>query len=165
MFYFLPGLFSSFFFKQKSKYEVRISDWSSDVCSSDLADTRKLLVFLEKLGRAKGFEPSTPTLARLCSTPELRPLWRLATGGCQRVRRAISTGFGSRQAPMMLFARARASGLASAVQIPHKQFPPLRSRRHAVATLGMNPQEKEAVEALRRDGVGPALTRPGIRTE
>ncbi|VXC82691.1 hypothetical protein SPHINGO8AM_30096 [Sphingomonas sp. 8AM] len=30
----------------------------------------------EKLERAKGFEPSTPTLARLCSTPELRPLWR-----------------------------------------------------------------------------------------
>ena len=28
---------------------------------------------LEKLERAKGFEPSTPTLARLCSTPELRP--------------------------------------------------------------------------------------------
>ena len=27
-----------------------------------------------KLERAKGFEPSTPTLARLCSTPELRPL-------------------------------------------------------------------------------------------
>ncbi len=29
---------------------------------------------LRKLERAKGFEPSTPTLARLCSTPELRPL-------------------------------------------------------------------------------------------
>src|SRR3546814_9079054 len=26
-----------FFFKQKTAYEVRISDWSSDVCSSDLA--------------------------------------------------------------------------------------------------------------------------------
>src|SRR3546814_8452562 len=25
-----------FFFKQKSAYELRISDWSSDVCSSDL---------------------------------------------------------------------------------------------------------------------------------
>jgi len=24
---------------------------------------------MEKLERAKGFEPSTPTLARLCSTP------------------------------------------------------------------------------------------------
>src|SRR3546814_6700829 len=28
--------FSFFFFKQKTAYEVRISDWSSDVCSSDL---------------------------------------------------------------------------------------------------------------------------------
>src|SRR3546814_3955721 len=25
-----------FFFKQKTEYEMRISDWSSDVCSSDL---------------------------------------------------------------------------------------------------------------------------------
>src|SRR3546814_2798786 len=28
-----------FFFKQKTAYEMRISDWSSDVCSSDLAST------------------------------------------------------------------------------------------------------------------------------
>src|SRR3546814_7719043 len=27
-----------FFFKQKTAYELRISDWSSDVCSSDLVD-------------------------------------------------------------------------------------------------------------------------------
>src|SRR3546814_5474007 len=27
-----------FFFKQKTAYEMRISDWSSDVCSSDLCD-------------------------------------------------------------------------------------------------------------------------------
>src|SRR3546814_6082809 len=31
----LFGLFF-FFFKQKTAYEMRISDWSSDVCSSDL---------------------------------------------------------------------------------------------------------------------------------
>src|SRR3546814_5453926 len=30
-----------FFFKQKTAYEMRISDWSSDVCSSDLADRRR----------------------------------------------------------------------------------------------------------------------------
>src|SRR3546814_3993409 len=30
-----------FFFKQKTAYEMRISDWSSDVCSSDLADFRQ----------------------------------------------------------------------------------------------------------------------------
>src|SRR3546814_3344681 len=29
---------SFFFFKQKTAYEVRISDWSSDVCSSDLTE-------------------------------------------------------------------------------------------------------------------------------
>src|SRR3546814_16633348 len=30
-----------FFFKQKTAYEMRISDWSSDVCSSDLAVTEE----------------------------------------------------------------------------------------------------------------------------
>src|SRR3546814_1560281 len=29
-----------FFFKQKTAYEMRISDWSSDVCSSDLPVSR-----------------------------------------------------------------------------------------------------------------------------
>src|SRR3546814_2067881 len=29
-----------FFFKQKTAYEMRISDWSSDVCSSDLAGSK-----------------------------------------------------------------------------------------------------------------------------
>src|SRR3546814_4466740 len=32
----LSFFFSFFFFKQKTAYEMRISDWSSDVCSSDL---------------------------------------------------------------------------------------------------------------------------------
>src|SRR3546814_8694345 len=40
-----------FFFKQKKAYEMRISDWSSDVCSSDLIGVafgekrRKLRIF------------------------------------------------------------------------------------------------------------------------
>src|SRR3546814_9823718 len=33
----LYSLVFCFFFKQKTAYEMRISDWSSDVCSSDLA--------------------------------------------------------------------------------------------------------------------------------
>src|SRR3546814_6050407 len=32
----MSDVFSLFFFKQKTAYEMRISDWSSDVCSSDL---------------------------------------------------------------------------------------------------------------------------------
>src|SRR3546814_20400618 len=34
-------LFVFFFFKQKTAYEMRISDWSSDVCSSDLPTSVK----------------------------------------------------------------------------------------------------------------------------
>src|SRR3546814_8262265 len=33
---FVLYVFCFFFFKQKTAYEMRISDWSSDVCSSDL---------------------------------------------------------------------------------------------------------------------------------
>src|SRR3546814_6364659 len=33
-----------FFFKQKTAYELRISDWSSDVCSSDLRAFYKMIV-------------------------------------------------------------------------------------------------------------------------
>src|SRR3546814_4701690 len=39
---FLSMLFF-FFFKQKTAYEMRISDWSSDVCSSDLDQLRHRL--------------------------------------------------------------------------------------------------------------------------
>src|SRR3546814_15273347 len=41
----LSGCFLGFFFfKQKTAYEMRISDWSSDVCSSDLHGTLDQLV-------------------------------------------------------------------------------------------------------------------------
>src|SRR3546814_5583673 len=38
-----------FFFKQKTAYEMRISDWSSDVCSSDL----RRPLHLGRLARAR----------------------------------------------------------------------------------------------------------------
>src|SRR3546814_2696954 len=41
-----------FFFKQKTAYEMRISDWSSDVCSSDLIDRP-----LDVEDRRIGFQP------------------------------------------------------------------------------------------------------------
>src|SRR3546814_6207345 len=39
-----------FFFKQKTAYEMRISDWSSDVCSSDLS---LMIDSGEKMGEIK----------------------------------------------------------------------------------------------------------------
>src|SRR3546814_2057228 len=44
-----------FFFKQKTAYEMRISDWSSDVCSSDLWCLRRLYLQCRK-GEAAGLE-------------------------------------------------------------------------------------------------------------
>src|SRR3546814_9562238 len=40
-----------FFFKQKTAYEMRISDWSSDVCSSDLSFAATVVV--NQLARAQ----------------------------------------------------------------------------------------------------------------
>src|SRR3546814_10728593 len=36
--FFYSFVIDFFFFKQKTAYEMRISDWSSDVCSSDLSN-------------------------------------------------------------------------------------------------------------------------------
>src|SRR3546814_14241559 len=45
-----------FFFKQKTAYEMRISDWSSDVCSSDLrrCERRKRGAESAAIGRSRG---------------------------------------------------------------------------------------------------------------
>src|SRR3546814_7574906 len=46
-----------FFFKQKTAYEMRISDCSSDVCSSDLAGAFGVGHHFEILGAQPAFEP------------------------------------------------------------------------------------------------------------
>src|SRR3546814_10638551 len=45
----LYGFF--YFYKQKTAYEMRISDWSSDVCSSDLREVHLGLLALDELGK------------------------------------------------------------------------------------------------------------------
>src|SRR3546814_9187210 len=45
-------MFCFFFFKQKTAYEVRISDWSSDVCSSDLEPENNVHLTLEVFSEA-----------------------------------------------------------------------------------------------------------------
>src|SRR3546814_7033947 len=56
---FLVCYYIFFFFKQKTAYEMRISDWSSDVCSSDLVQdvgrwSQRAAVPRRPLGRAEG---------------------------------------------------------------------------------------------------------------
>src|SRR3546814_9074043 len=50
-----------FFFKQKTAYEMRISDWSSDVCSSDLLDVVLPVLHGALLDWRKGNAPSSAT--------------------------------------------------------------------------------------------------------
>src|SRR3546814_13383628 len=71
-----------FFFKQKTAYEMRISDWSSDVCSSDLSG------------------PYTGTAQHL---PSGTPL----PGGCLQQQRLV---FGDSMERFQIFSIRRRSG-------------------------------------------------------
>src|SRR3546814_3056569 len=54
----MDSLYTSFFFfKQKTAYEMRISDWSSDVCSSDLGDLHGLCPRPALLFQGAGADP------------------------------------------------------------------------------------------------------------
>src|SRR3546814_2567969 len=46
----MADVFFGFFCKQKTAYEMRISDWSSDVCSSDLLTLIGVLIFVDHDG-------------------------------------------------------------------------------------------------------------------
>src|SRR3546814_6911073 len=76
-----------FFFKQKTAYEMRISDWSSDVCSSDLSSDRiaKVIIF----GR---FGLTNASLRKFSSTSATRliSIWSDSPG------RAFLKGVGSK---------------------------------------------------------------------
>src|SRR3546814_7972767 len=65
--------FTFFCFKQKTAYEMRISDWSSDVCSSDLFDLPIVAVT-----EALRFERFLSEARENGRTPEVRdfPEWR-----------------------------------------------------------------------------------------
>src|SRR3546814_7129812 len=78
LFWCVDCLYVVFFFKQKTAYEMRISDWSSDVCSSDL-----------KSSSSKPCSRASPKRARhsmlrarssACSVPRLPPASDQANG-------------------------------------------------------------------------------------
>src|SRR3546814_6972081 len=60
-----------FFFKQKTAYEMRISDWSSDVCSSDLGGVF-YYDYKNKQLRAKIVDPFFNALDGLVNVPKSR---------------------------------------------------------------------------------------------
>src|SRR3546814_3386799 len=63
-----------FFFKQKTAYEMRISDWSSDVCSSDLGQRRRCKIDTLQPGLAQRSGQD------LIERATLRLRWRVFAG-------------------------------------------------------------------------------------
>src|SRR3546814_5788415 len=74
--------FFFFFFKQKTAYEMRISDWSSDVCSSDLTPLlMETLATIADSSKAVGLDDIINSLVSVV------PLGRLAQA--QEIANAI----------------------------------------------------------------------------
>src|SRR3546814_2914046 len=81
-----------FFFKQKTAYEMRISDWSSDVCSSDLEVVDACLAMIDR--QLEGGTPlSIEELMQIVPAPDFPTgAMILGQGGA---RNAYTTGRGS----------------------------------------------------------------------
>src|SRR3546814_1567988 len=106
--------FLVFFFKQKTAYEMRISDWSSDVCSSDLGHcTRHGCCCWRwysprwrcpRLRSGWGRSPSSPSAANRCwrrsrSFPAIRASLRTCRRGWPRRRPSRGSAWSRPTAP------------------------------------------------------------------
>src|SRR3546814_5789459 len=78
-----------YFFKQKTAYEVRISDWSSDVCSSDLP-TRAARQLSTLKTKVEEYVTSLNLLFSAVSDDNVANLRSLAAGA-EAARRAAET--------------------------------------------------------------------------
>src|SRR3546814_3086124 len=84
--------FCFFFFKQKTAYEMRISDWSSDVCSSDLI--RGLATALRIMPQKGKGPPASRRPLPVSSAPK-RPERSLLLGFFQRALGGVGGFLGS----------------------------------------------------------------------
>src|SRR3546814_9218318 len=65
--------YSFFFFKQKTAYEMRISDWSSDVCSSDLLSGEGMVAPVAALRRVAERQKEALVTAREVLQAQVAP--------------------------------------------------------------------------------------------
>src|SRR3546814_3975460 len=93
-----------FFFKRKTAYEMRISDWSSDVCSSDLDRTARRQGAAADQGSylpafGTGRQPRCRSLRHSaerfspCGSPELQPIIALPKERNHHDRYCVSPHF------------------------------------------------------------------------
>src|SRR3546814_20035569 len=147
-----------FFFKQKTAYEMRISDWSSDVCSSDLRQRRLEIPRSGNVQPAhlRGLQPDAETDGRPVVPQELAP----ALVGQQSVRRTAQGDRRERgraaELPARLYRFARplyrvgvAQGVLMAATLPL----PLRGRACRPARSSGIPETRSAARRVGQAGV------------
>src|SRR3546814_3068250 len=123
-------VFFFFFFKQKTAYEMRISDWSSDVCSSDLRRGRRAVVDPRRQP-ADASHDRAVRRRRLQDLPHLRAGARAvtaATGGEARFTVLVLAGDRGPQDPV-----------STAAGVAHKCLAPVVGRAmlaRVVAEIG-----------------------------
>src|SRR3546814_7572706 len=96
--YVLSVLF--FFFKQKTAYEMRISDWSSDVCSSDLVTKKTATIAMAMIDSSplqgscsrkanKASEESASTTSAKPCTLSTRIMWMAVSPNTRSEERRV----------------------------------------------------------------------------
>src|SRR3546814_15486577 len=123
-----------FFFKQKTAYEMRISDWSSDVCSSDLprAGRQRRRSFARDLSvvhhELPPFRPAHPAFERDVRGARDRGQWLTA----KAQRRHPTDGVGGPLEGRMAFERGAQFGSAHCTHViadSEKNKPPPGERQ------------------------------------
>src|SRR3546814_1605055 len=101
-------LFHFFFFKQKTAYEMRISDWSSDVCSSDLRTAGSRPGSRRALKLWRRWRATTAILvATRPGSPTAASSRKSITRGASRCRWAIILGWSRSMPPAWNWRRSR----------------------------------------------------------
>src|SRR3546814_11517076 len=137
-----------FFFKQKTAYEMRISDWSSDVCSSDLA---RCAQFLRELGAARRVAVEAVDVALRCVGVDRDVLLEIAIGGDRRQRQAVQIIVEAKRADLAGLAR-EGRAVERNLKVFRARLDPLRLAFVARAEDGRTERDEAAAASAPRPG-------------